>query len=59
VVLWDDLVAGLVIDEPLLSVCVAAEFDAVDSGTAMPNVSFVCDCDWEVDSLKPSASAVL
>jgi hypothetical protein len=61
VVLWADLVAALVIVEPVLSVCVAAEVDAVDSGTAMPNVRTVCDVDSESDvlELELSASAVL
>ena len=60
-VLCADLVAALVIAELLLSVCVAAEFDAVDSGTAMPNVRTVCDVDSESVALELelSASAVL
>ena len=58
-VLWADPVAKLVIVEPLLSVCVAAEFDAVDSGTALPNVRTVCDCDSESEPVELSALAVL
>lgn len=50
--LWLDCAAGLVIDDPLLSVCDAAGFDAVVSGTATPRVTFVCDCDSEDDSVE-------
>jgi hypothetical protein len=60
VLLWDDCVAGLVIEDPLLSVCDAVGFDAVVSGTASPKVTLVCDCDLEDDSLEElSAPAVL
>jgi hypothetical protein len=52
VLLWDNCVAGLVIEDPLLSVCDAVGFDAVVSGTALPRVTFVCDCDSEDDSLE-------
>jgi hypothetical protein len=52
VLLWDDCVAGLVIEDPLLSVCDAVGFDAVVSGTASPKVTLVCDCDAEDDSLE-------
>jgi hypothetical protein len=50
VLLWDDCVAGLVIEDPLLSVCDAVGFDAVVSGTASPKVTLVCDCDAEAAS---------
>jgi len=49
VLLWVELVAGLVIEDPLLSVGVAAGFLVLVSGTAIPNVRTVCDCDSDDD----------
>lgn len=48
------------IEDPLLSVRDAVGFATVVSGTALPRVTLVCDCDWEDDSLELlSESAVL
>jgi hypothetical protein len=54
-------VAALVIVEPLLSVCDAAEFDGdgVDSGTALPNVTTVCDLDAESVAVCSASEAVV
>jgi hypothetical protein len=61
VLLWDGVVAALVIVEPLLSVCDAAEFDGdgVDSGTATPNVTTVCDFDAESVAVCSASEAVV
>lgn len=50
--LWDVCAVGLVIEDPLLSVCDAGRFDAVVSGTAPLRVTFVCDCDSEDDPVE-------
>lgn len=52
--LWADLVAELLIVDPLLSVWTATGFDGVDAGTMVPNVFTVCEVDCEELSLEPS-----
>lgn len=61
VLLWAGVVAALVIVEPLLSVCDAGEFDGdgVDSGTATPEVTTVCDFDAESVAVCAASVAVV
>jgi hypothetical protein len=61
VLLWDAVVAALVIVEAVLSVWDAAEFDGdgVDAGTMMPIVSTVWDLDWELVAVSLASAAVV